>query len=111
MPRWVSRDVYKRQLLHHAGLLVSGVIFAAHPVRLEVQRLHILYRVPLFQQALGYLYQTCLLYTSDATDEECIAADRLANADGFIKRLPEGYNTCLLYTSKSGSCCWVMGTM
>ena len=31
----------------------------------------------------------------DATDEECIAAARLANADGFIKRLPEGYNTML----------------
>ena len=31
----------------------------------------------------------------DATDEECIAAAKLANADGFIKRLPEGYNTML----------------
>ena len=29
----------------------------------------------------------------DATDEECIAAARLANADGFIRRLPDGYNT------------------
>ena len=31
----------------------------------------------------------------EATDEECIAAARLANADGFIKRLPDGYNTML----------------
>ena len=31
----------------------------------------------------------------DATDEECIAAAKLANAHGFIKRLPEGYNTML----------------
>ena len=31
----------------------------------------------------------------DATDEECIAAARLANADGFIRRLPDGYNTML----------------
>ena len=31
----------------------------------------------------------------DASDEECIAAARLANADGFIKRLPDGYNTML----------------
>ena len=31
----------------------------------------------------------------DATDEECIAAARLANADGFIRRLPEGYDTML----------------
>ena len=31
----------------------------------------------------------------DATDEECIAAAKLANADAFITRLPEGYNTML----------------
>lgn len=29
----------------------------------------------------------------DATDEECITAAKLANADDFISRLPEGYNT------------------
>ncbi len=31
----------------------------------------------------------------DATDEECIEAAKLANADGFIRRLPQGYNTYL----------------
>ena len=31
----------------------------------------------------------------DATDEECIKAAKLANADGFIRRLPEGYDTML----------------
>lgn len=31
----------------------------------------------------------------NATDEECIAAAKLANADGFIKHLPDGYNTML----------------
>ncbi len=31
----------------------------------------------------------------DATDEECIAAAKLANADGFIHKLPEGYHTML----------------
>ena len=31
----------------------------------------------------------------DATDEECISAAKLANADGFIRRLPDGYNTML----------------
>ena len=36
----------------------------------------------------------------DATDEEVIAAARLANADDFIEKLPEGYNT---FISGSGS--------
>ncbi len=31
----------------------------------------------------------------DATDEECIAAAKLANADDFIRRLPDGYQTML----------------
>ena len=31
----------------------------------------------------------------DATDEECMAAAKLANADGFIRRLPDGYQTML----------------
>ncbi len=31
----------------------------------------------------------------DATDEECMAAAKLAGADDFITRLPDGYNTAL----------------
>ena len=31
----------------------------------------------------------------EASDEECVAAAKLANADGFIRRLPDGYNTML----------------
>ena len=31
----------------------------------------------------------------DATEEEVIAAAKLANADGFIRQLPEGYQTVL----------------
>ena len=56
--------------------------------------------------SLGMVLQDTHLFTGtvldnirygrlDATDEECIAAARLANADGFIRRLPEGYNTLL----------------
>lgn len=37
----------------------------------------------------------------DATDEECIAAAKLANADGFIRRLPDGYQTVI--TGDGGS--------
>ncbi len=36
----------------------------------------------------------------DATDEECIEAAKLSNADSFITRLPQGYNT---YIKGNGS--------
>lgn len=58
------------------------------------------------RRSLGMVLQDTHLFTGtvidnirygklDATDEECIAAARLANADGFIKRLPDGYQTML----------------
>ena len=58
------------------------------------------------RRSLGIVLQDTRLFTGtvmenirygrlDASDEECIAAARLANADGFIKRLPDGYNTML----------------
>lgn len=58
------------------------------------------------RSALGMVLQDTNLFTGtvmdnirfgklDATDEECIAAARLAGADSFIQRLPEGYNTQL----------------
>ena len=59
---------------------------------------------PALRSALGIVLQDSQLFTGtimenirygrlDATDEECIAAARLANADSFIRRLPEGYDT------------------
>ena len=58
------------------------------------------------RRSLGIVLQDTNLFTGtvmdnirygrlDATDEECIAAAKLANADDFIRRLPEGYNTML----------------
>lgn len=58
------------------------------------------------RRSLGIVLQDTHLFTGtvmdnirygrlEASDEECIAAAKLANADGFIKRLPEGYNTML----------------
>ena len=58
------------------------------------------------RRSLGIVLQETHLFTGtvmenirygrlEATDEECIAAARLANADGFIKRLPDGYHTML----------------
>ena len=58
------------------------------------------------RHSLGIVLQDTHLFTGtvkenirfgklDATDEEIIAAAKLANADGFIRRLPEGYDTML----------------
>ena len=61
---------------------------------------------PDLRRSLGMVLQDTHLFTGtvmdnirygklDATDEECIKAAKLANADGFIRRLPEGYATML----------------
>ena len=58
------------------------------------------------RRSLGVVLQETHLFTGtvmenirygrlNATDEECIEAAKLANAHGFIKRLPDGYNTML----------------
>ena len=58
------------------------------------------------RRSLGIVLQDTNLFTGtvmenirygrlDARDEECIAAAQLAHADGFIRRLPEGYDTKL----------------
>ena len=61
---------------------------------------------PVLRRSLGIVLQDTHLFTRtvmdnirygkmDATDEECIKAAKLANADGFIRRLPDGYQTML----------------
>lgn len=58
------------------------------------------------RRSLGMVLQDVNLFTGtvmdnirygrlDASDEECIAAAKLAGAHSFIQRLPEGYNTML----------------
>lgn len=58
------------------------------------------------RRSLGIVLQDTHLFTGtvmdnirygklDATDEEVIAAAKLANADGFIRHLPNGYDTVL----------------
>lgn len=58
------------------------------------------------RRSLGIVLQDTHLFTDtvmenirygrlDATDEEVIAAAKLANADSFIRKLPDGYNTVL----------------
>jgi len=58
------------------------------------------------RRSLGIVLQDTNLFTGtvmdnirygklDATDEECVAAAKLAHADDFIVRLPDGYNTML----------------
>ena len=64
------------------------------------------------RRSLGIVLQDTQLFTGtiadnirygklDATDEEVKAAAKLANADSFIRRLPEGYNTVI--TGNGGS--------
>ena len=61
---------------------------------------------PDLRRSLGIVLQDTHLFTGtvmenirygrlDASDEECMAAASLANADGFIRRLPDGYDTML----------------
>ena len=61
---------------------------------------------PDLRRSLGIVLQDTHLFTGtvmenirygnlSASDEECMAAAQLANADGFITRLPDGYNTML----------------
>ena len=61
---------------------------------------------PDLRRSMGIVLQDTHLFTGtvmenirygnlDATDEECMAAAQLANADGFIRRLPDGYDTML----------------
>lgn len=61
---------------------------------------------PDFRRSLGIVLQDTHLFTGtvadnirygklDATEEEVISAAKLANAHGFIKRLPKGYDTVL----------------
>lgn len=58
------------------------------------------------RRSLGIVLQDTHLFTGtvmdnirygrlNATDEECVKAAKLANADGFISHLPEGYNTMI----------------
>lgn len=58
------------------------------------------------RRSLGIVLQDTHLFTGtvkdnirfgklDATEEEIVAAAKLANADGFIRRLPQGYDTML----------------
>lgn len=66
------RDVQKESLRHQLGIVLQDTFLFAETVMENIR--------------YGRL---------DATDEEVIAAARLANADQFIRRLPDGYETKL----------------
>ena len=61
---------------------------------------------PSLRKSLGIVLQDTVLFTAsvlenirygrlEATDEECVAAAKLAGADNFIRHLPHGYDTVL----------------
>jgi len=66
------REVQKKSLRHRLGLVLQDTFLFADTVMENIR--------------YGRL---------SATDEECIAAAKLANADQFIRRLPQGYQTML----------------
>jgi len=74
----------------------GAICIDGHDVR-EVQKANL-------RRKLGIVLQDTFLFSGsvmenirygrlDATEEECIAAAKLANADQFIRRLPQGYDT------------------
>ena len=80
-------DIQEGQILYD-GISVAGI------------------KKPDLRRSLGIVLQDVNLFTGtvmdnirygrlNATDEECIEAARLVNADSFIRMLPEGYNTVL----------------
>ena len=71
-----------------------------------------LIRKPDLRRSLGVVLQDTQLFSGtimdnirfgklDATDEECIEAAKLANADGFINHLENGYNTVISASGES----------
>ena len=69
-------------------------------------------RKPDLRRSLGVVLQDVNLFTGtimdnirygrlDATDEECIAAAKLSNADAFIRNFPDGYQTVLTQNGAS----------
>ena len=82
--------------------VLHDVTLYAHPGQKIVNKI----AKPDLRHSLGIVLQETNLFTGtvmenirygklDATDEECIRAAKLANADGFITRLPDGYDTML----------------
>ena len=80
-------DIQEGQILYD-GISVAGI------------------KKPDLRRSLGIVLQDVNLFTGtvmdnirygrlNATDEECIEAARLVNADSFIRMLPGGYNTVL----------------
>jgi len=64
------REVQKESLRHQLGIVLQDTFLFSETVMENIR--------------YGRL---------DATDEECIAAAKLANADQFVRRLPKGYDT------------------
>ena len=68
------------------GIVFDGVDFGYNDDKMVLQDTHLFTGTVMDNIRYGKL---------DAADEECIAAAKLANADGFIRRLPDGYQTVL----------------
>ena len=91
--------MYKRQLINRFYDIQDGKIRYDN---ININKI----RKSDLRRSLGMVLQDTHLFTGtvmenirygrlNASDEECRAAAKLANADGFIRRLPDGYDTML----------------
>ena len=108
-PKWHKRGEYFYILAPAGGVgsgwqvaLRSKDIYGPYDDGININKI----KKPDLRRSLGMVLQDTHLFTGtvmdnirygklDAADEECIAAAKLANADGFIRRLPDGYQTVL----------------
>ena len=95
------RDIFPQLLPVH-----PADIDAVHRDRAALYIIKTVDQVRDLRKSLGIVLQDTHLFTAtvmenirfgklDATDDEVIAAAKLANADTFIRQLPDGYNTVL----------------
>ena len=108
LPSCIPRTAWKKAL-HRANWYflqaVQAILIFQQILQLFFVQLNKIKKDDL-RRSLGIVLQDTHLFTGtvmenirygrlDATDEACIEAAKLANADGFITRLPDGYNTML----------------
>ena len=89
--RWAWKHVHQADgsvdyIELKGNVVFDGVDFGYNDDKIVLQDTHLF---------TGTVRENIRFGKLDATDEEIVAAAKLANADGFIRRLPDGYDTVL----------------